>query len=215
MPCPSALTYKPAVGVGVAAAVSSVARVLSLEALEDFEARNLAKLGEKLRLLKQTMPILIGGLVGAVATMVLLTIITDRNLPADSGSEQAASHDAGGHAHGSPEVADGGPAVDLTGQSAIQLDIKDSYSRPNIKIAKGTRVTWTNRGTVEHNAMQEHSDGGEAHKAPTADDVRTDVFAGPLLAKGESYSFTFDEPGAYPYHCAPHPYMKGLVTVTP
>jgi len=47
MPCPSALTYKPAVGVGVAAAVSSVARVLSLGALEDFEARKSGEAREK------------------------------------------------------------------------------------------------------------------------------------------------------------------------
>lgn len=168
-----------------------------------------------MRLLKQTMPFLIGGLVGAIVTAVLLTIITDRNLPADRGAEQGTSHHAAGHAAGSPQVADRGPVVDLTGQSAIQLDIKDyAYSKPNIKIAKGTRVTWTNRDTVEHNAMQEHADGDAAHKAPSTDEVRTNVFAGRLLAKGESYSFIFNEPGAYPYHCAPHSYMKGLVTVT-
>jgi plastocyanin len=186
-----------------------------LGALEDFEARKFGEARGKVAVTEADNAISDWWLSGRGRNNCAPDDYHRPELPADSGSEQAASHDAGGHAHGSLEVADGGPAVDLTGQSAIQLDIKDSYSRPNIKIAKGTRVTWTDRGTVEHNAMQEHSDGGEAHKAPTADDVRTDVFAGPLLAKGETYSFTFNEPGAYPYHCAPHPYMKVLVTVTP
>ena len=44
--------------------------------------------------------------------------------------------------------------------------------------------------------------------------MRPDVFAGPLLAKGERYSFTFTEADSYPYHCAPHPDMKGTVVVT-
>ena len=57
---------------------------------------------------------------------------------------------------------------------------------------------------------------GECHLMPypNAADVQPDVFAGPLLAKGERYSFTFTKVGSYPYHCAPHPYMQGAVVVT-
>jgi plastocyanin len=162
------------------------------------------------------MPFLIGGLVGAVVVMVLLAIFTDRDSSADNRSETGTQHHhAEGHGHDSSEAAASDPLVDLTNQSDIQLDIKDNaYSKPNIEIAKGTRVTWTNRDKVKHNAMREHSGGHAAHEAPTVDEVRPDVFAGPLLAQGESYSFTFAEAGEYPYHCAPHPSMKGLVTVT-
>jgi len=118
------------------------------------------------------------------------------------------------HAHHSAK-ADLGPVVDLTGQSAVQIDIKDyAYARPNIRITKGTRVTWTNQDTVQHNVMQEHDNGDVAHAAPSVADVRPDVFAGPLLAKGERYSFTFTEVDSYPYHCASHPYMNGVVVVT-
>ena len=34
-----------------------------------------------------------------------------------------------------------------------------------------------------------------------------------LLAKVESYSWTFNTVGTYTYHCSPHPYMKGIVEV--
>jgi plastocyanin len=35
------------------------------------------------------------------------------------------------------------------------------------------------------------------------------------LETNESYSRTFDTPGTYPYVCSLHPYMKGVVVVTP
>ncbi len=41
-----------------------------------------------------------------------------------------------------------------------------------------------------------------------------DVWGSPALAPGESFSFTFEEPGAHPYHCIPHPVMKATIVVT-
>ena len=37
----------------------------------------------------------------------------------------------------------------------------------------------------------------------------------PLLGHMGSFSYTFPEAGTYVYHCDPHPYMTGSVTVTP
>lgn len=99
---------------------------------------------------------------------------------------------------------------DLTSQSTVAIDIADfKYSKANIKIKKGTKVTWTNRDPVKHNVMR---DGGSS-AAPDKNEVKPDMLAGQLLARGESYSFTFNKTGTDPYHCSPHPYMKGSVTV--
>jgi amicyanin len=107
-----------------------------------------------------------------------------------------------------------GEIVDLTNQSEVAMDIKDfRYEKANIKIKKGTKVTWTNQDTIKHNVMEEHEGSGKAHDAPTPSEVDPNELAGPLLAKGESYSFTFNEVSSSPYHCSPHPYMKGSVTV--
>jgi len=36
----------------------------------------------------------------------------------------------------------------------------------------------------------------------------------PFLSNGETFSFTFDKPGLYTYHCTPHyQRMKGSVLV--
>lgn len=131
-----------------------------------------------------------------------------------AGTAEAAGHDetkSDGRQGANQDI---GEIVDLTSQTTVAMDIKDfKYARPNIKIKKGTTVTWTNRDTVEHNVMLEHPGGGAAHDAPKPNEIKPDVFAGPLLAQGESYSFTFNETGTDPYHCSPHPFMKGSVTV--
>lgn len=40
------------------------------------------------------------------------------------------------------------------------------------------------------------------------------VFDSGTLAMSESFTFTFDEPGEYPFFCAIHPSMTGTITVT-
>jgi amicyanin len=138
--------------------------------------------------------------------------------PNKSDSAAHGGHDetnSDGH-HSSETASSSTPenAEDLTKQTEVKLDIKDfAYSKRDIKVKKGTKVTWTNLDSMEHNVMREHDDSGHAHDAPKASEVKADVFSGPLLKKGESYSFTFNEVGLNPYHCAPHPYMQGSVTV--
>lgn len=77
-----------------------------------------------------------------------------------------------------------------------------AFSPTAITVKKGTTVTWTNQDAVGHDVMPDQ-DYGTAFEASDG-----------LLGRGESYSFTFNEPGTYSYHCTPHPQMKATVTVT-
>ncbi|HME86956.1 MAG TPA: plastocyanin/azurin family copper-binding protein, partial [Candidatus Nanoarchaeia archaeon] len=61
-----------------------------------------------------------------------------------------------------------------------------AYSPTELRVTKGTTVTWTNQDSVKHNVA---FDSGDVE--------------GPLLAKGESFSYTFDEVGTFAYHCRP------------
>lgn len=75
-----------------------------------------------------------------------------------------------------------------------------AFSPAKITVKKGTTVTWTNDDTAKHDI---------------APDNPSDEFKkSNLLAKGETYSVTFDTVGTYTYHCTPHPFMKGSVEVT-
>lgn len=84
-------------------------------------------------------------------------------------------------------------------EATNSVTIQDfAFSPKSITVKAGTTVTWTNQDSVKHNVVSD-SDGGPD---------------GPLLSKGETYSYTFAKAGTYDYHCQPHPYMKGTVTVT-
>lgn len=76
------------------------------------------------------------------------------------------------------------------------------FAPDTLVVPAGTRVTWTNSDDIEHTVT-----GGEGEHA----DGR---FAGSLAAKGAVFSFTFERPGAYPYFCDRHHFMRGLVRVT-
>lgn len=149
------------------------------------------------------------GLAGAV--FVLSPSVKEKQ---DAKTSTAEHDETNSDGHHNSDNADLGELVDLTSQSEVSMDIKDfKYEQPNIKIKKGTTVTWTNQDAVQHNVMQEHENDNDAHDAPSKDEEKPDVLASRLLAKGESYSFTFNEVSSSPYHCSPHPYMKGSVTV--
>jgi plastocyanin len=70
------------------------------------------------------------------------------------------------------------------------------FTPARLEVKPGTTVVWTNRSPVPHTV--------------TGDDGR---WGSPLLEPGQSWSYTFTTAGSYPFHCAPHPFMKGVVTV--
>lgn len=75
------------------------------------------------------------------------------------------------------------------------VEIKNSMFTPQqITVSAGDTVTWTNQDTAKH-------------------DVNFGSFKSPLLGQGETYSYTFNQPGTYSYGCDVHPFMKGSVTV--
>ncbi len=89
---------------------------------------------------------------------------------------------------------------DLTSQKEVTMNIQDfDFEKANIKIKVGTKVTWTNEDSARHNVVID----GEGEEGLGSE----------LLAKGESYSYTFTKAGMTKYLCEPHPYMKGMINV--
>ena len=74
-----------------------------------------------------------------------------------------------------------------------------TFTPAQVRIRPGTKVTWVNCGPT----------GDEAHTS-TSD---TNVWGSPLLQPGATFTREFAAAGAYPYHCEPHPGMRGTVTV--
>jgi manganese oxidase len=73
----------------------------------------------------------------------------------------------------------------------------NSFSPNPVDLKIGETVTWINDDSGRHTVTSK--DG---------------VFDSGMMGKGQSFSFTFDKPGEYPYFCEPHPNMMGTVVVT-
>jgi plastocyanin len=102
--------------------------------------------------------------------------------------------------------AEGESYTDLTGQNNVNIDMfQISFNPPNIRVSKGATVTWTNQEDIEHFV---NTDSHPAHTYFPDQNSRG-------LKIGDTYSVTFIEVGAYPYHCSAHAsIMKGVIVVT-
>jgi plastocyanin len=87
----------------------------------------------------------------------------------------------------------------VSAAETVPATIQDyAFTPADITVAAGDTVTWTNGDKAPHTVT---STGGGPLDSPN-------------LQQGDSWSFTFTQPGAYPFYCAVHPDMKGTVTVT-
>jgi plastocyanin len=92
----------------------------------------------------------------------------------------------------------GDTAVEAAAQAAaIQID-NFHYTPPNLVVAPGTKVTWTNADDSPHSVREK--DG---------------KFKSAALDTDDTFSQTFAEPGEYEYFCSIHPYMTGKIIVKP
>ncbi len=74
--------------------------------------------------------------------------------------------------------------------------LHSAFINDTLTVSVGSTVTWFNSDNIAHTA--------------TADDGS---FDSGVLGRGESFSFTFSEPGEFEYICTLHPYMKGKIIV--
>jgi plastocyanin len=94
------------------------------------------------------------------------------------------------------------PTATGTGGAAA-VSIADFAFKPQtLTVQVGTTVTWTNDDSVAHTVV---STDGMATDANTIG-----LFASGTLAPGQSFSFTFDEPGTHFYECSIHASMATM-----
>jgi plastocyanin len=70
------------------------------------------------------------------------------------------------------------------------------------------KFVWTNKDSVPHTVT---SDTGYVDPVNGAFNSMDTIG---LIPANEQFEFTFTEVGEYPYHCEPHPWMTGKVTVS-
>jgi plastocyanin len=93
-------------------------------------------------------------------------------------------------------VTEEGNVVSIVGNSG-----GNSYDPNPIEVRVGDTVTWINNDSSPHTVTS----------SSTSSDYSN--FDSDILRRGETFSFTFDKEGQYPYFCTLHPSMVGTVVV--
>ncbi len=109
------------------------------------------------------------------------------------------------HAPAYAEHADDPTVTVPAGTGVAGCEATDECYLPHtIEVGPGTEVTWDNIDTVAHTVT-----AGSATEGPTGE------FDSSLLLAGNTFEHEFEEVGEYPYYCIVHPWMAGVVQVTP
>ncbi len=105
-------------------------------------------------------------------------------------------------------LAEGDTTEESTATSSAEEDVEDAgapgevviadftFGPEDITVSTGTTVTWTNEDEAAHSVADRELD-----------------FDSGNMAEGDTFEFTYDEAGEYPYVCGIHNYMRGTVTV--
>ncbi len=72
-----------------------------------------------------------------------------------------------------------------------------AYAPPDLTVAKGTTIDFTNEDSTSHTATTKSSG----------------VFDTGTIKPGKSASVTLEKTGSFAYFCQFHPFMKGTITV--
>ena len=84
---------------------------------------------------------------------------------------------------------------DQTGEKEVIVKLSQIQFEPkNVKVSKGTQITWINDDEVDH-YINTDSHPGHTYYPPQNSK---------LLKKGESFELIFNQAGIYPYHCSAH-----------
>jgi plastocyanin len=88
-------------------------------------------------------------------------------------------------------------ATDVETEPTVVAEIRRYlYAPREIEVRAGTTIEWVNLDDMMHTVS---ADDGSWNSGP--------------IETGERWRATFSEPGRYPYHCGPHPFMRAVVVV--
>ena len=126
----------------------------------------------------------------------------------------------------------GGDPVAPMQSNVVSISIYDFYYAPTTKTVQvGTAVQWVNQGPSAHTTTSDvgawdsgslsppTSGGGGGGTPPPQNPPPPNPYPYGMAMAGGSFSFTFNTPGVYGFHCSLHPpatnpSFVGTVTVT-
>jgi plastocyanin len=93
----------------------------------------------------------------------------------------------------------GGSAAELcSGTQPNVVRIRNfSFDPAELRVRPGTRVIFANCDAVQHTSTSDAIEGWDSG----------------LITPNTTFEHTFAQAGRFPYHCEPHPSMKGTIVV--
>jgi plastocyanin len=107
------------------------------------------------------------------------------------------------------------PGMDMGDYDVEAISIK--FMPETITVKAGTTVRWVNGEAITHTITSgtfndvNPATGIRGSETP---DGAFDVTLAPKGEDGDSFEFTYDKPGTYPYYCDIHLSMNAVVIVT-
>ncbi|HET7630262.1 MAG TPA: cupredoxin family copper-binding protein [Candidatus Saccharimonadales bacterium] len=136
------------------------------------------------------------GLGIGLVVIIIIAVVAAVAIVNQSADNKGHDHASSSHGTAQTDTPNSDKAVATDKVSIEQY----AFSPGAITVKAGTTVTWTNLDSVNHTV--------------TSDDNSSIQFDSGDIDKGQTYQFTFEQPGTYHYHCTPHPFMHGTVVVT-
>jgi plastocyanin len=134
----------------------------------------------------------------AVVILLILIIGGAYALTRSSTNNSAPTPPASNSSNSSQNQSNATPPSSNTNQSSGKIEIKNMmFTPPQITVAKGGTVTWTNNDDVAHTVVADLGNG------PSSGNIEP----------GSTYSYTFTKTGSVQYHCSIHPSMRGTIVV--
>ena len=94
--------------------------------------------------------------------------------------------------------------IEIVSGAVVEGNLNYVPNKPTVTLSINNKVIWQNNDDTAHTVTPDHR----------SEDSYSGEFGSPGVMKpGESYEFLFTEPQDVPYHCTPHPWMEGTISV--
>ena len=94
--------------------------------------------------------------------------------------------------------------IEIVSGAVVEGNLNYVPNKPTVTLSINNKVIWQNNDDTAHTVTPDHR----------SEDSYSGDFGSPGVMKpGESYEFLFTEPQDIPYHCTPHPWMEGTISV--
>jgi plastocyanin len=94
--------------------------------------------------------------------------------------------------------------IEIVSGAVVEGNLNYVPNKPTVTLSINNKVIWQNNDDTAHTVTPDHR---------SEDSYSGDFGSSGVLKPGESYEFLFTEPQDIPYHCTPHPWMEGTISI--